>query len=254
MALTASRNVDRYVDQRLRTLRVKGSTTVWRGALVGLTSPAGFARGLVAGDPFAGIASEEKVNAGADGAATVQVETETDIEHAVSGAAQTDVGRPVFASADDTLTFVAAGNSYVGIVKDYVSSGVVIVRIDPTRKLIKSIIHPVENLSAGADIAARAVHCFDQDAWIVSARVVNQASAPAGIDASNTCVVALANTAGAVASETFDATPAFPAANTVASLGAITNPHCPKGDVLLLSVTNGATADPGPFLVEVDYV
>jgi len=254
MALNASRNVDHYVDQELRTLRVKGSTTVYRGAMVGTTSPAGFARGLVAGDPFAGVAYEEVANAGADGARAVRVYTEGDFAHAVSGAVQADVGRPVFASADDTLTFVAAGNSYVGIVQDYISSGEVIIRIDPTRKLIKTVTHAVENLSAGADIAARSMRCFGQDAWIVSARVVNQASAPAGIDASNTCVVALANAAGAVASKTYNNTTVFPGANAQDSLGTITNPHCPKGDVLTLAVTNGTTADPGPFLVEVDYV
>ncbi len=254
MALTANRNVDRYVDQELRTFRVKGTTHVWRNAIVGLTS-AGFARGLVAGDVFAGIAYEEMDNsAGADAAKAVRVYTIGDFEMAVSGAVQGDVGRPVFASADDTLTLVGLGNSYVGIVQDFVSSGVVIVRIDPTRKLVKTIVHAVENLAANADIAARAIHNFDQDAWVFAARVVNQASAAAGIDGSNTCVVALAVTAGAVASETFDGTPAFPAANTVASLGTITNPHCPKGDVMTLAVTNGTNADPGPFLVEVDYV
>jgi hypothetical protein len=253
MALTANREVDRYVDQELRTLRIKTATHIYKGAIVGLTAT-GFARGLVAGDAFAGIAYDEVNNTGADGAKVVRVYTLGDFEHAVSGLVQGDVGRPVFASADDTLTLTGLGNSYVGVVQDFVSSGVGIVRIDPTRKLVKTITHAVENLAANADIAARAIHNFDQGAWLFAARVVNQASDPAGIDGSNTCVVALANAAGAVAGETFDGTPVFPAANTVASLGTITNPHCPKGDVLTLAVTNGTNADPGPFLVEVDYV
>jgi len=254
MALTASRNVDRYVDQELRTLRVKGSTKVYRGAIVGLTS-AGLARGCVAGDPFQGLSYEEIDNsAGADSAKAVRVYTVGDFEHAVSGAVQGDVGRPVFASADDTLTFVAAGNSYVGIVQDFVSSGVVIVRIDPQRRAVKTVIQLVEDLGAGADIAARAFHSVDQDSWIVAARITNQATTATGIDASNTCVVALANAAGAVASKTYTNTVVFPAANAQDSLGAITNPHCPKGDVVTLAVTQGATANAGPFLVEVDYV
>ncbi len=211
-------------------------------------------RGLVAGDVFAGIAYEEKVNAGADGAVLIRVWTVADIDHAVSSVAQTDVGRPVFASADDTLTFVAAGNSYVGVVQDFVSSGVGIVRIDPAHKLVKTVTHLVEDLGAGADIAARAVHSFDQDGWIVAARVVNQATTATGIDGSNTCVVALAVTAGAVASKTYNGSPAFPAANTADSLGTVTNHHVPKGDVMTLAVTQGATANAGPFLVEVDYV
>jgi hypothetical protein len=254
MALSANRNLDHYVDLEMRTARVKGSTHVWRNAIVGLTS-AGYARGLVAGDVFAGIAYEEMDNsAGADGAKAVRVYTVGDFEHAVSGAAQTDVGRPVFASADDTLTFVAAGNSYVGVVQDFVSSGVAIVRIDPAHKFVKSIMHLVEDLGAGADIAARAIHGFDQDGWILTARVVNQATTATGIDAGNTCVVALAVTAGAVASKTYNNTTVFPAPNAQDSLGTITNHHVPKGDVMTLAVTQGATANAGPFLVEVDYV
>ena len=253
MALTASRQVDRFVDQELRTFRVKGTTKIYRGAIVGLTS-AGFARGLVAGDVFAGISYEEIENTGADGAKVARVFTLSDFQVSVSGAAQTDGGRPVFASADDTLTFVAAGNSYVGIVQDFVSSGVVIVRIDPTRKLVKTVTHLVEDLGAGADIAARAIHGFDQDGWIVSARICNQASAAAGIDAGNTCIIALGCTAGAVASKTYSNVVIFPGVNAQDSLGTITNHHVPKGDVMTLAVTQGATANAGPFLVEVDYV
>jgi len=253
MALTANREVDHFVDQELRTLRVKGTAHVYKGALVGLTA-AGFARGLVAGDAFAGIAYEEMNNTGADGAKVARVLTLGDFAAAVSGAAQTDVGRPVFASADDTLTFVAVGNSYVGFVQDYVSSGNIILRIDPQRKAVKTLVHAVENLAAGADIAARAVHSFGKEAWIIAARLVNQATAATGIDNSNTCVVDLAINAGAVASKTYNAGTAFPGTNAADSLGTITNGHANAGDVLTLAVTNGTTADPGPFLVEVDYL
>jgi hypothetical protein len=233
MALTKSRNVDHFVDQELRTYPVKAATKIYRGAIVGLDT-AGFARGLVAGDHFVGVAYEEMDNsAGAAGDKVCRVSTLGDFEHALTGAVAADRGRPVFASADDTLTFVSLANSYVGVVQDLIANGTIILRIDPDHRLVKTIVH---------------AH------WIIAARVVNQATAAAGIDASNTCVVALAINAGAVATETFDATPAFPAANAVASLGTITNPHANPGDVLTLAVTDGTTADPGPFLVEVDYV
>lgn len=254
MALTANRTVDHFVDDDLRTLRVKGSTKVYKGAIVGVTS-AGYARGLVAGDTFAGLSYEEIDNSsGSDGSKAVRCYTEGDFEHALSGAAQTDVGRPVFASADDTLTFVAVGNSYVGVVQDLVSSGVIILRIDPFRRLVKTIVHAVENVGAGADIAARAIHSFTGEGWIVAAAVVNQATAAAGIDAGNTCVVTVAINAGNVASKTYNNTTVFPNANSRDSLGTITNHRANPGDVLTLAVTNGATADPGPFVVEVDYV
>ena len=76
MALSGNRNVERYVDQELRTLAVKASTHVYKGAFVGLSG--GFARGLVAGDAFAGVAYEEADNtAGADGDIVVQLYTST---------------------------------------------------------------------------------------------------------------------------------------------------------------------------------
>lgn len=254
MALTANRNVDHYVDQELRTVRVKGSTHVYKGAFVGLTA-AGYARGLVAGDGFAGLAYEEADNsAGADGAETVRVYTLGDFELTVTSVAQTDVGRPVFASADDTLSFAGNANSFVGIVQDYVGTNTAVVRIDPLRRLVKTVAHAVENLSAGADIAARAIHSFTHEAWIVAARVVNQATAATGIDAGNTCVVSVAIDAGSVASKTYNNTVTFPLPNANDSLGTISNVHAEAGDVLTLAVTNGATADPGPFIVEVDYV
>ena len=164
------------------------------------------------------------------------------------------IGRPVFASADDTVTFAGAGNSYVGVVEDVVTTGEIILRIDPTRRQTKTITHAVENLSAGADISARAIHGFDTDGWIVSARVVNQATAASGIDDSNTCVMTLATGSGTVVTETFDSTTTFPAANTSLDLGSVSNVHVGAGDVLTLAVTNGTNADPGPFLVAVDYV
>ena len=164
------------------------------------------------------------------------------------------MGRPVFASADDTLTFTAAGNSYVGLVQDVVSSGEIILRIDPERGRIKSILHAVEDLAPGADLAARAIHSFETDGWIVSARMINQATAAAGIDDSNTCVVALATGGGTVVSETFNSTTTFPAANTAQDLGPVSNTHVGSNEVLTLAITNGTNANPGPFVVAVDYV
>lgn len=254
MALSANRDCPHYSDQELRTLSVKGTTHVYKGAILGVTA-AGYARGLVAGDRFAGIAYEEANNTGADGAMDLRVYTLGDFDHALTGAAITDVGRPVFASADNTLTFAGHGNAYVGVVQDFVSTNNIIVRLSPHKLPIKTITHMVENLGAGVDIAARAIHAFVNEAWITAVRVINQATSAVGIDAGNTCVVAVALTAGgAVATETFDATPAFPAANAVYNIATITNPHAAAADVLTLAVTNGATADPGPAILEVDYV
>ena len=133
MALTANRDLDHYVDQELRTFEVVASAHVFKGALVGLTS-GGYARPLVAGDPFVGIAYEQIDNSsGANGAASVRVYTVGDFGHVLSGATQAQVGDAVYASADDTLTFTSTSNSYVGIAIDAPSSGNIILRLDVLR-------------------------------------------------------------------------------------------------------------------------
>lgn len=254
MTLTANRDVDHYIDQELRSFQVAAGVHVRKGGFLGLT-PGGYAHPLAAGDPFVGLAFEEMDNSdGADGAVSVRAYTLGDFGHALTGATAADIGRPVFASTDDTLTFSGAGNSYVGLAEDVPSADEIILRLDPGRGRIKTIVHAVEDLGAGADVAARAIHAFDADGRITAARVVNQASAAAGIDAGNTCVITLATSVGTVASGTFDATTPFPDANAAHDLGAIANAHAAAGEVLTVTVTNGATANPGSFLVAVDYV
>jgi hypothetical protein len=130
MALSANREVDRYVDQELRTVPVKASTHIYKGALVGLTG--GYARGLVAGDAFAGIAYEEADNSGgSDGTISVRVFTLGDFEHALASASRANNGAAVYASDDATLTLTSTNNSLVGRQVDVPSSGKIVLRLRP---------------------------------------------------------------------------------------------------------------------------
>lgn len=130
MALTANREVDRYVDQELRALPVLGATHIYKGSFVGLSG--GFARPLVAGDDFAGIAYEEIDNSGADGDRMVRVFTCGDFEHELSSAARGNNRGAVYASDDATLTTTAAGNSFVGHQLDVPSTDKIVLRIQVT--------------------------------------------------------------------------------------------------------------------------
>src|SRR5262249_1982980 len=76
MALTANREIGRYVDQELRTYRVLANVHIYKGGLVGVDRATGYARPLVLGDAFAGVAYEEIDNTGgSNGAKSCRVFT-----------------------------------------------------------------------------------------------------------------------------------------------------------------------------------
>jgi hypothetical protein len=118
------------------------------------------------------------------------------------------------------------------------------------------LLYQVEDLGAGVDIADRVIFFVPTgiDITLVSASIVAQGNA-AGIDDSNKCVVKLSDGTNTIVEATYDADPAFPAAAAVASLGTLDSTHkaLASGEKLYLSVTNGTTANPPAFLLEVVY-
>lgn len=133
MALTVSRDVPHFVDQELREFKVAASANVFKGAFVSLKAD-GYLTPVVAGDKLAGIAYEEADNSsGADGDKKVRVFTEGTFQHTLSGAAQTNVGDAVYASADDTLTFTSTSNTYVGFCVGVPEAGKIDLRLDTLR-------------------------------------------------------------------------------------------------------------------------
>lgn len=108
---------------------VKASTTIYQHTFVG-DDGSGYARGLVAGDPFRGLAKVQADNsAGAAAAINVEVYDRIKVQLAISGLAITDVGKDVYASDDQTATLTSTSNSYIGKVIKYLSSGVGIVEL-----------------------------------------------------------------------------------------------------------------------------
>lgn len=116
--------------------------------------------------------------------------------------------------------------------------------------------YQVEDLAAGADIANRVIFAAPAglDVTLVSAAIIPQGAA-AGIDDSNKCVIALSDGTSAIVSKEYDADPVFPAAAAVTDLGALdeTAKVLAAGEKLYLSVTNGATANPPGFMLQVVY-
>ncbi len=133
MALTASRELNRYVDQELRTFPVGASEKVWKGAMVGVDRSTGHVRNLVGGDMFAGIAYEEIDNsAGSGGDLMIRLYTQGDFVLTANNASQNWVGSPVYATSDDVTTVLAIpSSSYCGVLLSVVGTNMGIIRIQP---------------------------------------------------------------------------------------------------------------------------
>lgn len=110
---------------------VIASDIIYEGAAVGIVDASGHARPLTSSDRFAGFAVKKADNsAGSAADINVEVVKKGEIELSVSGAVITDVGQPVYATDDDTFTFLPTGAVFVGFVKRFVPSGVVVVAFD----------------------------------------------------------------------------------------------------------------------------
>lgn len=123
MAATANQHLDR-VGADVIGAPVAASTTIYRNTSVG-DNGSGYARPLVAGDPFMGI-SHEKVDNSAGSAGDLEVQMYGNgqcLVLPISGVALTDRGKDVFASADDTYTLTQSSNTRIGFVRRYHSSG-----------------------------------------------------------------------------------------------------------------------------------
>ena len=132
MALTADADIKFYSSNELIDLPVEANTVIYKGALVGINATTGYARPLVAGDAFAGLAYRKADNSGGSaGARNVRLFQGIDIVATISGVSQTDVGAVVYASDDATLTLTAAGNSRIGRIVAIEGTDLVRVRLQP---------------------------------------------------------------------------------------------------------------------------
>lgn len=114
------------------------------------------------------------------------------------------------------------------------------------------VTYQVEDLAADGDIAARPVfvvptgYTFE----VTEAHIIAQGSS-AGIDDSNTSVVALKVGATSIASITYNTSVTFPASGAAGSLGTISNATRAAGDVVTVSVTNGTAANTPAVLLQI---
>lgn len=161
MPMTANRELSFYPTYDGVDIGVDANANIYKGALVGRNRSTGYARPLVAGDEFLGVAYRQANNTlpgNTAGGINVRLHQAIDVVAPVSAVATGDIGREVFASADDTLTLTPSGNSRVGRVVAIESSGVARVRCQP----LPSLSGAYENLSVVVLADASATLTLDQ--------------------------------------------------------------------------------------------
>ena len=110
---------------------VIASDIIYEGAAVGLVAASGHAQPLTSSDAFVGFAEKQADNS--DGSAAdinVRVIKKGAVVLPVTGAVITDVNLPVYASDDDTFSFIKTSGVFVGFSRRFVSSGYMVVEFD----------------------------------------------------------------------------------------------------------------------------
>ena len=131
MTTLAANSIRAYEGGNRNDIPVIASDIIYQGAAVGVVPATGHARPLAAGDRFVGFAEAKCDNsAGAAAALNVRVVESGEIQLAVTGAVITDINQPVYATDDDTFTFIPTSGVFIGFVKRFVSTGVAVVAFD----------------------------------------------------------------------------------------------------------------------------
>jgi hypothetical protein len=134
MALSANRELQFYASRELIDIPVDDNVNIYKGAFVGLDRSTGYARPLAAGDEFLGVAykqADNTVSGHSAGGINVRLHQLIDVVHTLSGVAVGDIGKDVYASADDTLTLTPTGNSRIGRIVAVELTNVARVRCQP---------------------------------------------------------------------------------------------------------------------------
>ena len=114
----------------------------------------------------------------------------------------------------------------------------------------QTVVYTAADGAAGDDLTDTPIGYITGAGTITSVAIISLGAA-AGIDAANTSAFVLEVGAASKATETFDDANAFPASGVASALTLDADASVAAGDVLLLTVTNGATADLPAYLVQV---
>lgn len=102
------------------TYRAAVATSFYLGQFVGRNASNGFVRPLVAGDMCLGVVEELDPFYSTNSDKGVKVATDGIVELPYPAAALGDIGKSVYASDDNTVTFTSGSNSFVGYVRNVI--------------------------------------------------------------------------------------------------------------------------------------
>ena len=144
MTTLAIDNPRAYELGNVNEFPVIASDIIYEGAAVGLVNASGHARPLTSADRFVGFAERKADNSsGLAAAVNARVIKKGSIQLAVTGAVITDINLPVYASDDNTFSFIKTGGVFVGFSRRFVSSGYMVVEFD-----VDNFVDPHEGLLA----------------------------------------------------------------------------------------------------------
>lgn len=114
---------------------VKAAVAIFQNSALG-DDGSGYARQLVAGDPFRGFANAAADNsAGAAGAIDVEVRKSGEVTLSVTGVTGVaDIDDTVYASDGNTFTKSSTGNTAIGKIVRYISGTLVVVYFEALSK------------------------------------------------------------------------------------------------------------------------
>jgi len=138
---------------------VIASDIIYEGAAVGLVAASGHAQPLTSSDAFVGFAEKQADNSSGSAAdINVRVVKKGAVVLPVTGAVITDVNLPVYASDDDTFSFIKTSGVFIGFSRRFVSSGYMVVEFnagvlkDPHEGLVAETVSAdktLDNLDTG---------------------------------------------------------------------------------------------------------
>lgn len=142
----------------------------------------------------------------------------------------------------------------VGIAKTNTDTHITRVLINPNLQYSTQLmLIAVEDLAAGADITNRPIFASPTKCLVLSAGILTQ-GAPADVDNANTSVILLEDDASnALVTKTYN-TGTQPPSSDYEDLGSLSNAEYAAGEHLMLSVTNGVTADLPAFVIILEYL